>query len=75
MGHDDFPGTCIANAFSMPETYEPAIMAKKAERPTAEDPVANQNVYSKYERQDWSIKATLHRIEYSPASSRRWFQS
>lgn len=62
MGHDDFPRTCTTNALSMPETYEPAIMAKKADRPTPEDPVANKDVYSDHEQQDRSTKATCIKL-------------
>ncbi|KAF8070036.1 MFS general substrate transporter [Lyophyllum atratum] len=62
-----FAGTCTVIVIAtIPETYAPIIMLKKAKTLRKADPVVNKNIYAEHEKQDWSIKGVVHRTLYRP---------
>ncbi|KAK7470096.1 hypothetical protein VKT23_001536 [Stygiomarasmius scandens] len=50
----------------LPETYGPVLLQQKARRLRKADPVANKDLIAEHEKQDWSLKNTLHRTIYRP---------
>ncbi|KAH8826531.1 MFS polyamine transporter [Flagelloscypha sp. PMI_526] len=56
----------VIAALTLPETFAPVILRKKARRLRKADPVANAHVFASLEREDWSLRGVLHRTLYRP---------
>ncbi|KAI0050469.1 MFS polyamine transporter [Auriscalpium vulgare] len=62
-----FAGVCwVVALLFQPETYAPVILLAKARRLRKADPVANKDLYAESEKQDWSLRAVLHRTLFRP---------
>ncbi|KAJ6480272.1 MFS polyamine transporter [Mycena sanguinolenta] len=62
-----FAGTCTAiTILTMPETYAPVILLRKAKALRKADPTRNKHVFAAHEKQDWSFGAVLHRTLFRP---------
>ncbi|KAK2467139.1 hypothetical protein APHAL10511_000688 [Amanita phalloides] len=62
-----FAGACtIVAIVFIPETYAPILLLRKAKRLRKADPTGNANIYSEYEKQDWSFYAILKRTLFRP---------
>ncbi|KAI9434586.1 MFS polyamine transporter [Lactarius indigo] len=59
-------GLCILLSFFVPETYAPVLLARKARRLRAADPVKNKDIYAESERVSWTFKAVLERTIFRP---------
>jgi DHA1 family multidrug resistance protein-like MFS transporter len=61
-----FAGVCALISFvTLPETYAPILLARKARRLRADSPT-NVALYAAHERQDWSIRGVLQRSLFRP---------
>jgi DHA1 family multidrug resistance protein-like MFS transporter len=57
-----FAGVCTLLIIpTLPETYAPVILSKKARRLRRQDPDLNKDVYAEHEKGDWSVKGLLDR--------------
>ncbi|EPS94316.1 hypothetical protein FOMPIDRAFT_1026243 [Fomitopsis schrenkii] len=62
-----FAGACtLVAAVTVPETYAPVLLQKKAQRLRKADPVKNAEIYAEHEQADWSVKGVLHRTLFRP---------
>jgi len=61
-----FAGFCTLLAAFIPETYAPVLLAQKAKRLRAADPVAHKDIYAESERVSWTINAVLERTIFRP---------
>ncbi|KAF8205974.1 multidrug transporter [Mycena galopus ATCC 62051] len=62
-----FAGTCTTiMTFTLPETYAPVLLSKKAKALRKADPIGNKNLFAAHEKQDWSIDAVLTRTLFRP---------
>jgi hypothetical protein len=61
-----FAGACTLLVFFVPETYAPVLLAQKAKRLRAKDPVNNKDLYAESERVDWTLNAILQRTIFRP---------
>ena len=62
-----FAGVCTVIAIVLlPETYAPVILLAKKKKLSKEDPVGSKDLYSEYEKQDWSTKAIINRTLLRP---------
>ncbi|KAF9458424.1 multidrug transporter [Collybia nuda] len=62
-----FAGACtLVMLFTLPETYAPVLLLKKAKRMRKSEPEANAKLYAEHEKQDWSPKGVIHRTLYRP---------
>lgn len=61
-----FAGSCTLLAFFVPETFAPVLLAQKAKRLRAKDPVNNKDLYGESERVTWTLNAILQRTVFRP---------
>lgn len=61
-----FAGLCTLLGFFVPETYAPVLLAQKAKRLRAADPVKNKDIYAESDRVSWTINAILERTIFRP---------
>jgi len=62
-----FAGLCTTIMFlTLPETFGPVILQKKAKNLRKAEPEKNQNVYAEHEKMDWTFMAVIHRTLYRP---------
>ncbi|KAK7052563.1 MFS general substrate transporter [Favolaschia claudopus] len=62
-----FAGVCTGfMILTLPETYAPVILLKKAKALRKADPVHNKDVFAPHEKQDWTPKAVLNRTLFRP---------
>ncbi|KIY53724.1 MFS polyamine transporter [Fistulina hepatica ATCC 64428] len=62
-----FAGACTLLMFiTIPETYAPVLMWKKARRLRAQDPERNSTIYAEAERLDWSFMGIVCRTVLKP---------
>lgn len=62
-----FAGVCTAIMIpTLPETYAPVILLKKAKRLRKQDPVKYKDLYAEHENQDWSIWGVIKRTLFRP---------
>jgi MFS transporter, DHA1 family, multidrug resistance protein len=60
-------GFCFAvSVFTLPETYAPILLARKAKALRKAEPTANASLYAEHENQDWSPMGLLHRSVFHP---------
>ncbi|KAK7046612.1 MFS general substrate transporter [Favolaschia claudopus] len=51
---------------TLPETYAPVILLKKAKALRKADPVGNRHLFAAHEKQDWSLKGVTQRTLFRP---------
>jgi len=57
-----FAGVCtLIIIITLPETYAPVILLKKAKRLRRQDAKLNKDLYAEHEKGDWSAKGLLER--------------
>lgn len=62
-----FAGACgIVSFITLPETYAPILLARKAKALRKADPAANGRLYAEHEQQDWSPMGLLNRSLFHP---------
>ncbi|KAF7378465.1 MFS general substrate transporter [Mycena sanguinolenta] len=62
-----FAGTCtVIMILTLPETYAPVILLKKAKALRKADPGRNNHIFAAHEKQDWSFGSVLHRTLFRP---------
>ncbi|KAG6853761.1 hypothetical protein C0991_001591 [Blastosporella zonata] len=62
-----FAGSCtVFVIFTIPETYAPILLLKKAKTLRKADPIVNKSIYAEHEKQDWSISGVMHRTIFRP---------
>ncbi|KAG6826910.1 hypothetical protein H0H92_013935 [Tricholoma furcatifolium] len=62
-----FAGSCTTWViFTIPETYAPVLLLKKAKKLRKEDPVVHKHLYAEHEKQDWSVMGVIHRTLFRP---------
>ncbi|KAH8999675.1 MFS general substrate transporter [Lactarius hatsudake] len=61
-----FAGVCILLSLFVPETSAPVLLAQKANRLRAADPVKNKDIYAESERVSWTLNAVLERTIFRP---------
>ena len=61
-----FAASCTLLAYVVPETYAPVLLAQKAKRLRAADPVKNKDIYAESERVSWTLYAILERTIFRP---------
>jgi len=62
-----FAGTCtVIMLVTLPETFAPVILQKKARRLRKVEPERNQKLYAEHEQLDWSFHGVIHRTIYRP---------
>ena len=62
-----FAGVCTAIMIpTLPETYAPVILLKKARRLRKQEPVKYKDLYAEHEKQDWSIRGIIKRTLFRP---------
>lgn len=59
-------GSCTLLSLFVPETYAPVLLAQKAKRLRAADPVKNKDIYAASERVSWTLNAILERTIFRP---------
>lgn len=62
-----FAGICTVIVVpTIPETYAPIILMKKARRLRYSEPVKNKDLYAAHEKGDWSFKGVISRTIFRP---------
>ena len=62
-----FAGACtIVAIITLPETYAPVLLVKRAQKMRKEDPVGCKDLYAQHEKQDWSVMGVLDRTLFRP---------
>ena len=62
-----FAGVCTAMIIpTLPETYAPVILLKRAQRLRKQEPVKYKDLYAEHEKQDWSIRGVIKRTLFHP---------
>ena len=62
-----FTGVCTAMMIpTLPETYAPVILLKRAQRLCKQEPLKYKDLYAEHEKQDWSIRGIIKRTLFRP---------